>query len=206
MEPSPLDRLTWKRLLQLLGVLTALGIGIQWLRGEPILGLQEGHEPLLYVLTIAGSLGLSLISSLFPVLDRPAFSRKARAISTEERTRNRAAMLTLVERIWIDGYLKQALQQMAALKLDLRFAEPDKVLRREGIADYRLADSAAIAQTFHDMGRRLVILGEPGAGKTVTLLQLARDLIAEVQTDSQRRIPVVLALSSWAARRLPLRP
>jgi hypothetical protein len=39
---------------------------------------------------------------------------------------------------------------MAALKLDLRFAEPDKVLRRVGMADYHLADSAAIARTFHE--------------------------------------------------------
>ena len=48
-----------------------------------------------------------------------------------------------------------------------------------------------------------MILGEPGAGKTVTLLQLCRELIGEARTDTRKPIPVVLALSSWAAEQLP---
>ncbi|MEL7072394.1 MAG: NACHT domain-containing protein, partial [Cyanobacteria bacterium J06581_3] len=44
-------------------------------------------------------------------------------------------------------------------------------------------------------GRSLLILGEPGAGKTTTLLTLARDLIS--QTDERHRIPAIFNLSSW---------
>ncbi|MDE5095846.1 MAG: hypothetical protein O4804_16970 [Trichodesmium sp. St11_bin5] len=42
-----------------------------------------------------------------------------------------------------------------------------------------------------------MILGEPGAGKTITLLDLARDLVEFAEDDSNYRIPVVLELTSW---------
>jgi hypothetical protein len=44
-------------------------------------------------------------------------------------------------------------------------------------------------------------LGEPGSGKTTTLLELARDLIARAEKDSTLPIPVVFNLSSWAEQR-----
>ncbi len=50
-------------------------------------------------------------------------------------------------------------------------------------------------------GGTLLILGEPGSGKTITLLQLARDLIARAEAEIDRRIPVVLNLSSWATEK-----
>ena len=47
----------------------------------------------------------------------------------------------------------------------------------------------------------LLILGEPGSGKTTTLLELARDLIARAEKDSTLPVPVVFNLSSWAEKR-----
>jgi predicted NACHT family NTPase len=43
----------------------------------------------------------------------------------------------------------------------------------------------------------LLVLGEPGAGKTTTLLELARDLIARARRGAHELAPVVLALSTW---------
>ena len=39
----------------------------------------------------------------------------------------------------------------------------------------------------------LLILGEPGAGKTTTLLELARELIARVRQAASEPAPIVLA-------------
>jgi len=50
----------------------------------------------------------------------------------------------------------------------------------------------------------LLILGEPGAGKTTTLLELTRRLIANAKADPDQPIPVVFNLSSWAETQLPL--
>ena len=43
----------------------------------------------------------------------------------------------------------------------------------------------------------LLILGEPGSGKTTTLLELARTLLERARDDIKERVPVVLNLSSW---------
>src|SRR5207244_4509616 len=45
--------------------------------------------------------------------------------------------------------------------------------------------------------QRLLILGDPGSGKTTTLLELARDLITRAKNDPRQPIPVVFHLSTW---------
>lgn len=50
-------------------------------------------------------------------------------------------------------------------------------------------------------GRTLLILGEPGTGKTVSLLKLAERLIKKTEEDLTLPIPVVFNLSSWAMKR-----
>ena len=44
---------------------------------------------------------------------------------------------------------------------------------------------------------KLLVLGAPGAGKTMTLLQLAKELTARAETDAAEPMPVLLNLSSW---------
>jgi hypothetical protein len=50
-------------------------------------------------------------------------------------------------------------------------------------------------------GRTLLILGEPGAGKTTTLLELTRDLLNRAEEGLDYRIPVIFNLSSWAGKK-----
>jgi hypothetical protein len=54
-----------------------------------------------------------------------------------------------------------------------------------------------INEVFDETGKALLILGEPGSGKTITLLELANELIKIAQNDPTQPIPVVLNLSSW---------
>ncbi|WP_238549383.1 NACHT domain-containing protein [Acaryochloris marina] len=46
---------------------------------------------------------------------------------------------------------------------------------------------------------RLLILGEPGSGKTNELLALARDLLSQAQQSLDKPIPVIFQLSEWKA-------
>ena len=52
---------------------------------------------------------------------------------------------------------------------------------------------------FHrpDIGERLLILGEPGAGKTTELLTVAHRLIKEAIDDDDKPIPILFELSNW---------
>jgi hypothetical protein len=56
-----------------------------------------------------------------------------------------------------------------------------------------------IGQIFDEMNRALLILGAPGSGKTITLLQLACDLIHQAEQDESfaQPVPVVFNLSTW---------
>ena len=49
----------------------------------------------------------------------------------------------------------------------------------------------------NDIQRKLLILGEPGAGKTTELLNLHKDLIQRAIQDEDTPIPVIFELSSW---------
>jgi hypothetical protein len=44
---------------------------------------------------------------------------------------------------------------------------------------------------------KLLILGEPGAGKTTVLLQLMERLVARAELDESQPIPVLISLASW---------
>ncbi|WP_293077726.1 signal peptidase I [Moorena sp. SIO3H5] len=48
-----------------------------------------------------------------------------------------------------------------------------------------------------DVQGRLLILGEPGSGKTTTLLRLAEDLVRQAQQNHAAPIPIIFELSAW---------
>jgi hypothetical protein len=195
------ERLTWRNLLIFFGALIVLVISVQWLRGEQIVIGENRWQPdaLLSALSAIGLIVLGFLSLLIKRLDQPIFRKESeRPIPEKIQVENRAKLLEFVEEIWITGFLDKTLNQMESLNLDLQFAEPEKVLQRDGMQDYTLPDNHAIYSAFNDLKRRLVILGEPGAGKTILLLQLAKELIAEAKAAPTKPIPIVLALSSWA--------
>ena len=64
---------------------------------------------------------------------------------------------------------------------------------------FRLPPKASIAKVFDRTGGKLVILGATGAGKTTTLLELARVLISRAQKDASFPVPVLFELGSWKA-------
>jgi hypothetical protein len=83
----------------------------------------------------------------------------------------------------------------------------DVYLPRER-ASKRLPPGTTIREVFRDAGDwvegRVLLLGEPGAGKTTMLLELAQTLASEVDADGFR-IPVYVPLSAWTATQRPAR-
>lgn len=129
------------------------------------------------------------------------------APSTGDDRRNLVNLLAHVRRIWITNVLERSVSHAALLDPRVRM-EPGAVeppwrryLEVAGRPARTLPPDTAIARVFGEVGRMLLILGEPGAGKTTTLLTLARECIEHAERDPAAPVPVVLNLSSWTGSR-----
>ncbi len=124
--------------------------------------------------------------------------------------RNRQAMLKLVHNTWIKGVLEQSLHGAALIELGMEYDPTavdhpwDMVVQMAERPDRQLPPGTRIVDVFDEVGGSLLILGEPGSGKTTMLLELARDLIARAEEDPLQPIPVVFNLSSWVIKQQPL--
>ena len=124
---------------------------------------------------------------------------------TQVEYRQRQVLLSKVKEYWIKGVLEKSLYTKAMIELGLE-KRTDAVERPfRGFEELPQASREVLptgtdaSQVFNQIGegRTLLILGEPGAGKTITLLKLAQDLITRTQENRNHLIPVVFNLSSW---------
>lgn len=132
------------------------------------------------------------------------------ATSQRPFQRNRQAMLKQVHDFWVKGVLENSLYGGALLELGMAERKEavdrpwDIVLQIPGQDNRRLPPGTKIVDVFDQMGRSLLILGEPGSGKTTILLDLARDTITRTIKNPEQPIPVVFNLSSWAGKKKPI--
>jgi len=124
----------------------------------------------------------------------------------EPTDRNRQRMLKRVRATWIAGVLEQSLHGAALMVLGLE-EKPDVldnpwrlVMQEVDRPAQPLPEGTRIIEIYNATEGGLLILGEPGAGKTTMLLELARDLLDLAQTSENAPIPVVFNLSSWAKK------
>src|SRR5579859_7226448 len=132
--------------------------------------------------------------------------------------RDRRAMLAQVRATWIDDVLEGSLATGARLELGMHL-RPDMVAlsRQADVHDSNesiavvpaerteaLPAETTITEVYDRCAGTLLILGEPGGGKTTTLLELTRDLLTRADQDDGQPIPVVFNLSSWGVRPRPL--
>jgi len=162
------------------------------------------HQPDLVSL-IAFIVGtVSFIGSFF-ASDKSIFEISEEQKLARDR-RNRMAMLKKVKKIWVEGVLKKSLHNAVLIELGLEERKdavdtPDRpwgmILQTGGQPNRVLPPGTRIADVFDDVGQVLLILGEPGSGKTTMLLELARETISRAEKDPVQPIPVVFNLSSW---------
>jgi len=139
--------------------------------------------------------------------EREDAERRLRRL-TPQQVKNRQALLNKVRKFWVEGVLEKSLHDQVLIELGLE-EHPDAVvsswnleLETVGATKKTLPQGTKVVAIFDQLGagRTLLILGEPGAGKTTTLLELTRDLLNRAEQGLDYRIPVVLNLSSWAAK------
>lgn len=120
--------------------------------------------------------------------------------------RNRTYMLQRLRYSYRE-LMAQSLQGAAWLELGLAH-KPDAVqnattllLRQPNQPEQRLPPGTSIVQVYEEANHELLILDEPGVGKSTLLLQLAQHLVEQAEQDTARPLPVILPLSSWAVKR-----
>lgn len=76
-----------------------------------------------------------------------------------------------------------------------------RLLRGRDHPDASLTPKQKVIDFFEreDIQGRLLVLGEPGSGKTTELLDLAKDLLDRDDRKANASIPVILELSSWSS-------
>ncbi len=121
----------------------------------------------------------------------------------EQERQNRALMLGRVRSVWLAGVLEESLH--GGEIIDLGFAYRPAALGNSGLPswqqaaeyDYLLPVGTKIENVFAAAERVLLVLGEPGAGKTTMLLQLVSHLLAAAESDDSCPMPAVFALSAY---------
>jgi hypothetical protein len=128
---------------------------------------------------------------------------------SRQEYRNRQILLNKVKNYWIKGVLETSLHGKAIIELGLE-ERSNAVERPWGLVwessdkpQQPLPPGTRLINKFDEMGagRTLLILGEPGSGKTTTLLELTRDLIERAELGLTQPIPVVFNLSSWSGHK-----
>jgi len=150
--------------------------------------------------TIGGSYPIASQVITFPPAPR-------RSSSPEQR--NRYAMLQNVRKFWVEGVLENSLHNTVMLDLDMKSKSgavdnPWDTLLRTPTGDELLSSDMALIDIFDRMNGKLLILGDPGGGKTTSLLSLARELLRRADADDHHPIPIILNISSWGDKQLAL--
>lgn len=121
--------------------------------------------------------------------------------------RQQKILLNKVKDFWIEGFLKPSLYADTIINLELKkrhnavkrpFAEIEELPVELDRSFEKLQQTDIFNQI--GQGKTLLILGEPGSGKTIALLQLAQRLIEKTENNLSQLIPIVLNLSSWAKK------
>ena len=177
-----------------------------------LIGVARDDLLLIGVVLAAVLAGLAALNDIWDLVLKLSGRQPEKGVrDTAQEKRNRQQLIQNVKATWIQGVRNQALYESVWIELGMT-SEPDQVNRpwhmtwQTGHHQQPLEDNS-IKRIFQEQsGNTLLILGEPGSGKTLTLLDLAQELLEETEEadDLGTPIPVVFNLSSWASKRRTL--
>ncbi|MBH8573035.1 NACHT domain-containing protein [Nostocaceae cyanobacterium CENA369] len=132
------------------------------------------------------------------------FGQQTTPVGNPARPKNERLLLAAVKEE-VTARLKQSLHNAVLINLG-KESQPQQV-KRPWDADIKiglkpaepLLDTTTILEIFdqEEIAGKLLILGNPGAGKTTTTLDLAKALITRAEKKADYPIPVLFNLSNW---------
>lgn len=132
-----------------------------------------------------------------------------RSLTIALHSQNRRRMLGRLRHAYSE-LLEHSLQEIVWIELGLA-GMPDAVqnatnrlVRLSQQDDQPLPPGTSILEVYERSERELLILGEPGAGKSTMLLHLAQTLVQRAEQEEAHPLPVILRLSTWAGQQSAL--
>ncbi|HSG15850.1 MAG TPA: NACHT domain-containing protein, partial [Anaerolineae bacterium] len=129
--------------------------------------------------------------------------------STGRARRKQLILLDKVKSFWVEGVLEKSATAGSLISPHYHHVShlvenPWGTVVGSAALDQRNNEGQSLLELFLESDRSLLILGEPGAGKTMMLITLARALINRAEREPSEPIPVILNLMSWANQQRPL--
>ncbi|MEK0190751.1 CHAT domain-containing protein [Microcoleus anatoxicus] len=146
-------------------------------------------------------------SQLMPTWDKLRAVSGAKTISTKTRNHLLAKVKDEVESRRAQSLHNRVVIQQPKELQPKQVETPWGVeVRLNHLPNQLLSPETKLVDVFQqsNIDSKLLIIGDPGNGKTITLLELAKQLITQAEDDTNRAIPVLLNLSSWKDEKQPL--
>lgn len=148
-------------------------------------------------------------TTVFGSFDAEQFPLRFSQRISQSEYRWRQVLIDKVKHYWIQGVLEKSLHHQALIQLGLTERPKAVASPLSGFDEFSedpghpFSEGTQTAEIFDGLGagRTLLILGEPGAGKTTILLKLVQCLLTRMGDDVSQPLPVVLNLSSWSKKR-----
>ncbi|MEG4249416.1 CHAT domain-containing protein [Microcoleus sp. Pol10D4] len=139
-------------------------------------------------------------SQLMPTWDKLRGVSGRKTISTKTRNRLLTKVKDEVESRWAQSLHNRVVIQQPKELQPKQVETPWGVeVRLNHLPNQLLSPETKLVDVFQqsNIDSKLLIIGDPGNGKTITLLELAKQLITQAEDDTNRAIPVLLNLSSF---------
>ena len=153
-----------------------------------------------YLPILSGVLIISVITLIIAYLYEDLESEKEKEISQANRRKKLLGNL----KEFYQNRLEDKMQKELRFEINLNLQYTIEGTSQETIDDSfiitqetQAGDFDKLFETYINKIRRLLILGEPGAGKSILLLRFGLKLIELAEKDINYPIPVILDLASW---------
>jgi NACHT domain len=161
--------------------------------------------------TLASLVAAAILIPAFLLMRRPGSSPSHERSDEDIKAQlaPRGQVIALVRKQWVLGVLDQPLYRTARIALGRDEApealgRPSELTVQSGAKPARPVASGMSMGVLLEQVSGFVLLGAAGAGKTMLMAELVRDLIERAKEDINAPLPIAISLERWPGKRVSI--